>query len=190
MDVYNITISGLSESHSIYSVTSEGDPNFRNHLFHIFIFIIFNFFCIYRICLSLVAVIAIDDSCLQWCKQQARASIQDVYQSGTICKCLDKCNKLNDYVKDVYRIWYKSICFFSLSPSLSLILSPSLSLQRRQFYWNWCRSKIDRRNTPTHFWSQVWIKQGRKLGIRCVSQVSERRRYGPTDGRTDRQTHL
>ena len=150
MDVYNITISGLSESHSIYSVTSEGDHNFRNyflpyfHLCHILIF------CIYRICLSLVAVIAIDDSCLQWCKQQARASIQDVYQSGTICKCLDKCNKLNDYVKDVYRIWYKSICFFSLSPSLSLILSPSLSLQRQQFYWNWCRNHMEQTRQKEH----------------------------------------
>ena len=28
-------------------------------------------------------------------------------------------------------------------------------------------------------------KQGRILCIRCVSQVSEKRRYGPRDGRTD-----
>ena len=30
--------------------------------------------------------------------------------------------------------------------------------------------------------------QGRILGIRCISQASERRRYGPTDGRTDGRT--
>ena len=30
----------------------------------------------------------------------------------------------------------------------------------------------------------VRAKQGRILGIRCVSQASERRRYGPTDGPT------
>ena len=33
-----------------------------------------------------------------------------------------------------------------------------------------------------------YIKQGRILGIRCVSQASERRRYGPTDGPTDGRT--
>ena len=65
MDVYNITISGLSESHSIYSVTSEGDPNFRNHFLSYFHFYHIFIFCMYRIYLSLVAVIAIDDSRLQ-----------------------------------------------------------------------------------------------------------------------------
>ena len=33
-----------------------------------------------------------------------------------------------------------------------------------------------------------FFQQGRILGIRCVSQASERRRYGPTDGPTDGRT--
>ena len=35
---------------------------------------------------------------------------------------------------------------------------------------------------------QLLFEQGRILGIRCVSQASERRRYGPTDGPTDGRT--
>ena len=37
--------------------------------------------------------------------------------------------------------------------------------------------------------TQKFEKQGRILGIGYVSQASERRRYGPTDGRTDRPSY-
>ena len=36
--------------------------------------------------------------------------------------------------------------------------------------------------------SKAQKKQGRILGIRCVLQASERRRYGPTDRQTDGRT--
>ena len=38
--------------------------------------------------------------------------------------------------------------------------------------------------------AQRGIEQGRRIGITCVSQAFERRRYGPTDGPTDVKTEV
>ena len=48
----------------------------------------------------------------------------------------------------------------------------------------WPRVEKPCQEGATRFANQKKVKQGRTLGVRCAWQASDRRSYGPTDGRT------